>query len=154
MNTMSTQANDPRPGTVPGPATGNTNAQSMPAHAPSSPVLFEPSDAEVEAWAANERQRREAWLSGPTQAERAAWARRERQRRLAAGADGEPAAERTRRNQRYMREAQLAAEGAMSLLWRWSRSRLETLVRAGREWEEEFVQPIRSRRVPMDDDAD
>ena len=53
---------------------------------------------------------------------------------------------------RYPREAQLAAEGAMSLLVRWSRQGFAELVRAGREWEEEVSTPNRRRRVPIDDD--
>ena len=36
---------------------------------------------------------------------------------------------------RYPREAQLAAEGAVSLMWKWSRRTMIDLVRAGREWE-------------------
>ena len=51
--------------------------------------------------------------------------------------------------QRYMRECQLAAEGVISLLFKTSaRDVLDNLVRAGREWEEEYTsQPVRRRRV-------
>ena len=48
-----------------------------------------------------------------------------------------------RQGVRYSREAQLAAEGAMSVLYRWSRRTFAELVKAGREWEEET--PCRSR---------
>ena len=40
-----------------------------------------PTEQEINAWAAREQKRREAWLAGPTDAERRDWARRERQRR-------------------------------------------------------------------------
>ena len=46
------------------------------------PVDVGPSDAEIEAWAVRERQRREQWLSGPTPEQAAVWAARERERRL------------------------------------------------------------------------
>jgi hypothetical protein len=80
------------------------------------------------------RQRREAWLAGPTDAEKEAWAQRERERRLA------------------------EIEGR-----RWPRRPpgdpvsevFENLVRAGREWEDEFTaQPPRRRRVALSADVD
>jgi hypothetical protein len=120
------------------------------------PLMLDPTDAEIDAWAEQERRRREAWLSGPTAEERAAYARRERERRIAELLEEREATveERERARIRRRREAQLVAEGAMSLLWRWSRRSLAELVRAGREWEEEFVQPPRRRRrVPFDDEA-
>ena len=46
-------------------------------------AALEPTQAEIDAWAARERQRREAWLNGPSDEERAAYAQRLRQRRLA-----------------------------------------------------------------------
>jgi hypothetical protein len=127
-------------------------------HEPDEPLFLDPSEAEIEEWAARERQRREGWLSGPTAEQKAAWARRERERRLSE-IEGAPHARAAsvdpgRLAQRYVREAQLAAEGAMSLLFKLSLSdALEQLVRAGREWEEEFTsQPTRRRRVPLDAD--
>jgi len=51
------------------------------------------------------------------------------------------------------REGQLAAEGAVALLYRYSRRTLAELIRAGREWEEETSLPIRRRRVNMDDEG-
>lgn len=42
----------------------------------------EPTPEEIDAWAAREHKRREAWASGPTDAEKQAWARRYRRRAL------------------------------------------------------------------------
>ena len=42
----------------------------------------EPTREEIEAWAAREHKRREAWAGGPTDAEKQAWARRYRRRAL------------------------------------------------------------------------
>jgi hypothetical protein len=121
------------------------------------PLVLEPTEAELEEWAKRERKRREAWLQGPTAEERAEFARRERDRRLAELGDqpaGSRAAERARLMRLYPREAQLAAEGAMSLLMKWSRHGFAELVRAGREWEEEFGESARRRRVPYDENDD
>jgi hypothetical protein len=114
----------------------------------------EPTQADVEAWAAAEKKRREAWLNGPSPEERAEYARRLSHRRLADAFDeGENRIEEgVRQGVRYGREAQLAAEGAMSVTYRWARRTLTDLVRAGREWEEETARPNRRRRVPLDDE--
>jgi hypothetical protein len=121
------------------------------------PLALEPTEAELEQWAENERQRREDWLRGPTAEERAEFATLERERRLAEleGRSGSSpgATERARLMRLYPREAQLAAEGAMTLLVRWSRHGFAELVRAGREWEEEFESTRPRRRVPLDEDA-
>jgi hypothetical protein len=116
----------------------------------------EPTQAEIDAWVAEERARREAWLKGPTAEERAAYARRLRHRRLADTFDeGEHLLdEGVRRGLRAGREGQLAIEGAMSLLYRFSRRTYAELIKAGREWEEETALPSRRRRVPLDDEAD
>jgi hypothetical protein len=126
---------------------------------PEDSLANEPTASEVEEWAARERQRREAWLSGPTEAEKALWAQRERERR--AGEVGPRWLRRARIDpsrtvQRYVRESQLATEGALSLLFKASLSQaIENLVRAGREWEEEFnAAPPRRRRVALESDAD
>jgi hypothetical protein len=121
---------------------------------PSDLLSAEPSDAEIEEWAANERQRREAWLNGPTEAQKAAWAQRERDRRLAE-LEGTRrrllGAEPSRLVQRYLRDTQLAAEGAMRLMFKLSLSdAFEQLVRAGREWEEEFTRA--PTRPPLETD--
>jgi hypothetical protein len=119
------------------------------------PSMLEPTQAEIDEWAVQEKKRREAWLSGPTEEERVAYASRLRQRRLAEAFDeGETRiAEGVRIGVRYGRESQLAAEGAMTLFYRWSRRTFSELVRAGREWEEETPLPNRRRRVPLDDEG-
>jgi flagellar biosynthesis/type III secretory pathway protein FliH len=118
------------------------------------PAVPEPTQAEIDAWAASEKRRREAWLQGPTAEEREAYAQRLRQRRLADAFDeGETRiADGVQQGLRYGREAQLAAEGAMTLFYRWSRRAMAELVRAGREWEEETSLPNRRRRVSLDDE--
>jgi len=115
---------------------------------------LEPTQAEIDAWVARERERRQAWLKGPSSEEREAYARRLRQRRVAEAFDEGEAriAEGVRLGVRYGREAQLAAEGAMTVLMRWSRRTFDDMVRAGREWEEETSLPNRRRRVPLDDE--
>ncbi len=116
------------------------------------PSLVEPTESEIEAWAEHEHERRRAWLEGPTAMERADWARRERDRRLA---DLEPEArmrEMARLGKRYGRETQLAAEGAMSLLWTWSRRTFAEFARAGLEWEEEAARSPRRRRIRLDEE--
>jgi hypothetical protein len=119
------------------------------------PSVLEPTQAEIDEWVAREKQRRQAWLNGPSADERAAYARRLRQRRLAEAFDeGEHRIEESvRLGLHYGRDAQLAAEGAMTLFYRWSRRTLAELVKAGREWEEETALPNRRRRVPLDDEV-
>jgi len=118
-------------------------------------VALEPTQAEIDAWAARERQRREAWLNGPTEEERAEYAQHLSHRRLASTFDEGEAriADTVRMGVRYGRETQLAAEGAMALLYRFSRRTFAEFVRAGREWEEETSLPTRRRRVSMDDEG-
>jgi hypothetical protein len=115
---------------------------------------LEPTQAEIDAWVARERKRRQEWLNGPTDEERTAYAHRLRHRRLADAFDeGESRIqEGVRTGVRYGRESQLAAEGAMSLVYRWSRRTMADLIRAGREWEEETSLPNRRHRVSMDDE--
>ena len=116
---------------------------------------LEPTQAEIDAWVAKERERRQAWLNGPSAEEREAYALRLRQRRLADTFDEGEAmlADSVRRGMRLGREGQLAAEGAVALLYRYSRRTFAELVRAGREWEEETSLPTRRRRVSMDDEG-
>ena len=115
----------------------------------------EPTQAEIEEWAAAERARREEWLRGPSAEEREAYALRLRQRRLADTFDEGEAilADSVRRGMRLGREGQLAAEGAVALMYRFSRRTLAELIKAGREWEEETSLPTRRRRVSMDDEG-
>jgi hypothetical protein len=117
-----------------------------------------PTDAEIENWAQQERARREAWLQGPTQAQKSDWAARERTRRLAEGSLKSAASRLAPGEnpmflmQRYAREAQLAAEGAVSLVFNLSvRDVFDQLVQAGRDWEEEYTsRPVR-RRIALDE---
>jgi len=117
--------------------------------------VYEPTEAEIEEWAARERQRRQTWLNGPTDEQKQTWARRERDRRqterqvLAARGTNREA---SRLLQRSVREMQLAAEGAVSLLFNLSaREAIDQLIQAGRDWEDEFTsQPARPRRVPLE----
>ena len=44
-----------------------------------------PTEAEIETWAQQEHERREAWLRGPTEAQKSDWAEREHTRRMAEG---------------------------------------------------------------------
>ena len=167
---MGTAANRPAAQPAADSAAARPDAPPAAAGATAAPIMLEPSEAD--AWAARERQRREGWLSGPTAEERAAWVQSERERRLGRLRPQPPAevASLARLAQRSVREAQLAAEGAASLLWsglvaegpvgfplglarRWSRRGLAVLVRAGREWEAEHDQPLRGRRVPFPEDG-
>jgi hypothetical protein len=118
------------------------------------PTRGEPTQAEIDAWAAEERARRKAWLEGPSAEERAAYAKRLRNRRLSDTFDmGEQRIDEwSRRGLRSARETQLAAEGAIALFYKFSRRTFAELVRAGREWEEETALPTRRRRVPLDDE--
>jgi hypothetical protein len=116
---------------------------------------LEPTQTEIDAWVAKERERRQAWLNGPSPEEREAYALRLRQHRLADTFDEGEAmlADSVRRGMRLGRDGQLAAEGAAALLYRYSRRTFSELVRAGREWEEETSLPTRRRRVSMDDEG-
>ena len=101
-----------------------------------------PTEAEIEAWATRERQRREQWVRGPTPEQTALWAVREHERRsvqqqqLAAprGSSGE----RRWLFRRSLREIQLAGMGALQLALNTSiKDAMEYLVRAGLDWEEQ-----------------
>ncbi|MBV9583077.1 MAG: hypothetical protein JO057_31205 [Chloroflexi bacterium] len=127
--------------------------------------MLEPSEAEIDEWAAQERRRREAWLKGPTEAQKAAWAESERARRLGAGrgpnTGHRPMTPSPVVVQRLLREAELATKGAISLLFQLSIGQaFDQLVRAGREWEEEFSpaaerpRSVAPPRADLSDDAD
>jgi hypothetical protein len=113
-----------------------------------------PTEAEIEEWAERERKRRQEWLSGPTPAEREAYAQAQRERGQADGSGAAArAAELARQGGRHMRESQLAAEGAVLMMTRWSRRAFAELMQAGREWEEEAIKPDAKRRIRLDDDT-
>src|SRR5262245_20226066 len=116
---------------------------------------LEPTQAEIDAWAERERARRQAWLAGPSEDERAEYASLVRERRMAEAFDeGEHRLqEGMRQGLHYGREAQLATEGAMTLLFRWSRRTFAELVKAGREWEEDRATPPARRRIRREDDG-
>jgi hypothetical protein len=118
------------------------------------PISTEPTQAEIDAWVQRERERRKAWLEGPTAEERDAYADRLRRHNLADrfGEGEERLNESLRSGVRYGREAQLAAEGMIALLYRFSRRTFAELIEAGREWEEETSLPPRRRRVSLDSD--
>jgi hypothetical protein len=119
--------------------------------------MLEPTDAELDDWAARERKRRQEWLNGPTEEERAEWSQRERMRRLSQLSDEDREAVMTewaRQMVRYPREMQLAAEGMFSLFYRWSRRQMAEFVRAGRDWEDHFARSARRGRVRLDDDEE
>jgi len=121
------------------------------------PIMLEPTQAELDDWAARERKRRQEWLEGPTAEEREEWAQRERMRRLSQLSDEDRQAviaEWTRQAVRYPREMQLAAEGMFSLFYQWSRRQMAEFVRAGRDWEEQVSRTGRRGRVHLDDDED
>ena len=150
---MGSRPDDPPRGPGAAPPAGLAGAPAPAGEPVPGPLALQPTVAEVEEWAARERLRREAWLSGPTPEERERWARQERARRLAELAQPPPTeAQQAQARERYVREAQLAAEGAVALLWEWSRRGLDLLVEAGREWERTAPRPGR-RRVPLDEDA-
>ncbi len=112
-----------------------------------------PTDAEIEAWATRERERREAWLNGPTQDQKDEWAARERARRGGRHlALPTPSADTRRLAQHYMRDIQLVAEGAFSKLFNLSvRDVFDELIREGRAWEDEYTRgPAIRRRIPLD----
>ena len=136
-----------------GPSTDNgSGAVSSP-----DPIMLEPTEAELDDWAARERNRRQAWLNGPTDEERAEWAQRERMRRLSQLSDEDREAvmaEWARQMVRYPREMQLAAEGMFSLFYQWSRRQMAEFVRAGRDWEDQFARSARRGRVHLDDDEE
>jgi hypothetical protein len=130
------------------------------AHDADDVIGVDPTQAEIDQWAAEERARREAWLHGPTDAQKAAWAARERARRTGDVPRGQlrlptPSADTVRAAQYAMREAQLAAEGAVSLLFKVSlRDMFDQLVRAGRDWETEYSsRPVRRRRIALDTES-
>jgi hypothetical protein len=174
---MATPPNEPPAPAGDGPAPARTGRPPAPVNTgtPAAPVVppdaltpLQLNEAEIDEWAERERQRREEWLRGPTAEERAAWAQQERERRLARlrAPSATEASESGRLGAHYLREAQLAAEGAVRLVWKevaaegamgafrkWSRRGLDTLVRAGREWEEEAAQPGPRRPVPLDEQA-
>jgi hypothetical protein len=145
-------AKDSTPATEPAPASDEADGSAESQAGVDDPLHIEPSHEEVQAWIERERERRRAWLDGPDEADQAAWVRRERIRRLAGLGPEARAVEIARLGRRYGRETQLVAEGAMSLLWTWSRRAISQLARTGLEWEEEVGRSPKRRRVMLDEE--
>ena len=120
------------------------------------PAPGEPTQAEIDAWAARGRARREAWLKGPTRG----GARRVREapphRRLADTFDeGEQMVdEGAGAGSASGARASSPPRARSSLFYKFSRRTFAELVKAGREWEEDTALPSRRRRVPLDDEVD
>jgi hypothetical protein len=107
-----------------------------------------PTEEEINAWAEQERSRRQAWLEGPTQDEMQRWIRRE------SGGEWEdlrnaPVVESELLDaaDRLLREADLAAKGSLVALARAPLAIWSYLIRSGRMFEEELYQPPSRRRV-------
>jgi len=139
-----------------GPSAGTAGAGAGSTDTAGAPAQIEPTEDEIRAWAERERRRREAWLQGPTDEERAEFARRERERRLLEMEDDQAAMARATRRRRsygrYTRETQLAAEGAMSLIWRWSRRSWPSSSEPAANGRRDRPSSAR-RRVPFDDEG-
>src|ERR1044071_8085849 len=101
---MGTQPNDPTAQPGPAPAAAQTGMPPAAAEPVDAPELIDPTDAEIEAWAERVGKRRKAELQVEEQDAKTR--------------------ERMRLRQRYLREAQLAAEGAVSLIFKWWSERL------------------------------
>ena len=120
-----------------------------PAGATDATGSLEPSEAEIEAWAVRERERRRQWLVGPTLEQAAVAVIRERELRtpeyVRTYETWESDFDASRLLQRLLRTTQLAAEGTVSLLLHLSvRDVRKRLVQAGLDWEEQlFEDPTR-----------
>jgi hypothetical protein len=118
------------------------------------------SESEIEAWAAREHKRRQAWLEGPSEGEKQEWARLERQRRMREHQDypehwslDPEIAEGRRIANRWQRDLAFALTGVAGRLVESPYRILGSLIREGREWESEHYVPKGGRRrVRLDDD--
>ena len=100
---------------------------------------------QVELWAQQERQRRQAWVAGPTDEEKRLWARRETPRFGPAVSSVE--ADVREMADRWIRDADLAAKGTLHALSRLPFALWSSLVRSGRAFEDDFYEPPPRRRV-------
>jgi hypothetical protein len=119
----------------------------------------EPTDQEIEEWAAREKKRRETWLAGPTEAEKREWSRRERNLRELKelyGASDEPDSELERQLERRLRrDVYLARAGAVDLLMNWPHRLGAKLIRGGIDAQYDYyTEPASRRRVPHDYSSD
>jgi hypothetical protein len=145
--------------------TGGSNEQTASATSSDPKVAAGPTDAEIESWAEQVRQRRQAWLDGPTEEEKHEWFQRERMRRLALmgdedegsftprGHNGHDLYDDARRIQRrYIREMRLATEGLAVMMVTMPFRVMAELVATGREWEKQSLHPARRRWIPFYDE--
>lgn len=100
-----------------------------------------PTDDEIKAWISRERQRREQWAKGPSPEQAALAALHERDRRIAElerpSGPPDPGVESTAVMRDAVRNACLAAAGALSLLFKTSaRDAFDALVQEGLDWED------------------
>ncbi|MGO9751085.1 MAG: hypothetical protein ACLP8S_01935 [Solirubrobacteraceae bacterium] len=115
----------------------------------------EPTDQEIEEWAALEKKRRETWLAGPTEAEKSEWTRRERNLRelrelYGARDESDPELER-QLERRLRRDLYLARAGAVDLLMNWPHRLGAKLIRGGIDAQYDyFTEPASRLRVPPD----
>jgi hypothetical protein len=142
-----------------------SNDQSASAKSGDPQMAAGPTDAEIEAWAEQVRQRRQAWLDGPTEEEKHEWFQRERRRRIArvevedidigaqAGRSTYDLYDDARRIQRrYIRELRLASEGLAVTMVTLPFRVMAELVSTGREWEKQSLHPARRRWIPFYDE--
>ena len=128
-------------------------------------MAAEPTEREIEEWAAREKKRREAWLAGPSEAEKLKWSRRQRhlrEMRDLYGASNAPDVETERELARRLRlDAHLARVGMLDLLTHWPR-RLGAigacrprigakLIRRGLDVEYDYHGNVAFRREPPPD---
>jgi hypothetical protein len=105
--------------------------------------------SDVDAWTERERERRRRWLEGPSEEEKREWASRQwRRRRRDKGRhlDEDDFEEGRRVADRLQHDAALALVGAANRLVEAPYRILGDLVRSGRDWEEDFLAPVRRRR--------
>jgi len=122
---------------------------------PATPVT--PATPQEDELAQRARRAHEAWLEGPSEEEMIAWARQERMRRVYEAEmqqrEAQPSNMETQQlAQRYSREAQLAVEGAVYLLFTAPWRLYSSLVHNGREFEGGISSFGPPRRVRLDID--
>ncbi len=118
-------------------------------------MAAEPTDQEVEDWAAREKKRREAWVAGPSDAEKRDWSRHQqhiKEMREFYGASDESDQELERQLERRLRrDAYLARAGIAGLLFSWPHRLGAKLIRSGLDAQYDYyTEPSSRRRVPPD----
>jgi hypothetical protein len=118
-------------------------------------VAAEPTDHEVDDWAARQKKRREEWLAGPTEDEKLEWRRRQRHikelRELYDELDEHDLVLERRLEHRLRREAYLAGAGAFDWLVNLPPRLAAKLIRSGLDAQYDYyTEPASRRRVPPD----